>query len=123
MKTLTTFEDIFNRLIKEYGGKKVLITTGQQGLNLANFQASIDKIIIKPLNKKQSQKWTNSKQKVGLIILQEKRNNNYTSVLKIPFILGFYTMKAVFSKKGVTIKTMDLDFNIKKYALSRKKGA
>ncbi|MFP4661093.1 MAG: hypothetical protein ACLFPF_02790 [Halanaerobiales bacterium] len=111
MRELTTFEDVFNRLYKDYRGKYVNITTSQEGITLTNFHTSIDNIEIKPLNKSQSKKWHKSGNQVGLIIVQDKHSKNN---INIPFLLGFNTMKAAFLKDGVVIKTMGIEFIIKK---------
>ena len=115
---LSTFEDIYNKLIKDYCGKSVEINTKQNGLTITTFETHIDKIIIRPFNKKSSKKWSDNK-KVGLIIIQKRKKNKLSSTIKIPFILGFDTMTTTFLKQGVNIKTLDMEFNIKK--LSDKK--
>lgn len=120
MKKLTTFEDIFNKLVEDYQGETVEVKTRQDGVNIASFRTRINNIVIKPLNKRQSRKWSKSGAKIGLIIVQEKRNRTR---FNIPFILGFNTMKAVFLKSGVTIKTLNMEFIIKKEKARKKQLA
>ncbi|MFP4015917.1 MAG: hypothetical protein ACLFUI_02690 [Halanaerobiales bacterium] len=110
MRELTTFEEVANKLYKDYRGAMVNITTRQAGITLASFQTSIENIEIKPLNKSQSKKWNKDGKKVGLIVVQDKHSRNN---LNIPFILDFNTMKATFLKTGVVIKTLDMEFIIK----------
>lgn len=116
MRKITTFEDVFNRLIKSFQGKMIEIKTKQSGINISHFSTHIDNIVIKPTAKKTDNKSTNKK--TGVISLQKKKGNHYTTVLNIPFILGFNTMQAYFTDNGALIKTLDLEFKIKK--LSKK---
>jgi len=120
MKRLTTFEDIFNQLLKDYRGFTVEVETRQDGVRISCFQTTIDNIVIKPLDKQYHKKWHTRGQKVGLITIKERFNNNN---LNIPFILGFNTMNAVFLTNGVTIKTLNLEFTIKKLSKQRKQLA
>jgi hypothetical protein len=110
MIRLNTFEDIFNKLMIEYRGKKVEINTRQDGVNIASFITTIDNIQIQPLNKTQK----DNRKKVGLIKIQNRKKTQKKTSINIPFILGFNTMNAVFLKNGVTIKTMNMEFIIKK---------
>lgn len=123
MKKLTTFEDIFNKLIKDYGKKEVEISIKQNGLNISNFITIIDHVIIKPLKESDAKNWNVKDKKVGLIVLQRKSEEKYYTRVKIPFSLGFNTMSAVFLKNGVTIKTFNIEFNIKKYPVNKKRLA
>lgn len=111
MKRLTTFEDVFNILTDDYMGLKVEVETRQDNLNITNFTTTIDDIIIKPLNKMQSKKWNKEGKKIGLIVFKEKSRK---VSFNIPFILGFNTMNAVFLKNGVIIKSLNMEFIIKK---------
>ncbi len=120
MKRLTTFEDIFNQLLKDYRGFTVEVETRQDGVRISRFQTNIDNIVIKPLTKQCYKKWPTRGQKVGLIVIKEVFTNNN---LNIPFLLGYNTMNAVFLKNGVTIKTLNLEFAIKKVSKQRKQLA
>lgn len=111
MKRLTTFEDVFNKLTDDYMGLKVEVETKQDNLNITNFTTTIDDIIIKPLNKMQSKKWNKEGKKIGLIVFKEKSRK---VSFNIPFILGFNTINAVFLKNGVIIKSLNMEFIIKK---------
>ena len=123
MTTLTTFEDVFNRLITEYKDLRIEISIKQNGLHLATFYFKLYDIKIKPLNKKQRKtinfnqkkyKKTNpNKNKIGLIILYGNQKQQSKAKVKIPFALGFNTMKASFSQKGATINSLGLDIIIK----------
>ena len=117
MIQLSTFEEIFNKLYEDYIGEKVSVITKQDGVNISSFQTSIDNIDIKPLNKKQSKKWTKKGEKIGLIVIQEKYSKNK---FNIPFLLGFNTMKAAFLKNGVIINSLDMEFIIKKTSSKKK---
>ncbi|MFW5971861.1 MAG: hypothetical protein ACOCRL_00075 [Bacillota bacterium] len=120
MTQLSTFEEIFNKLSKEFKGKQVNIVTKQDGIKITSLKTTVDDINIKPLNKRQSKKWNKLGHKIGLIIISEKYNNNE---INIPFILGFNTMKATFLKNGATIKSLDMEFLIKRVEKSRRKLA
>jgi hypothetical protein len=122
MKKLTTFEDIFNKLIEDYSGHTVQISSKQDGLNITDTKTKIRKVKIKPLNKKRSRKWNKNGKKVGLLIIKGK-NFFKTTTINIPFLLGFNTMKAVFLKNGVTIKTYNMEFTIKKVSNEKKHTA
>lgn len=117
MLQLSTFEEIFNKLYDEYKDQKVKVTTKQEGIKISSFQTTIHKIEIKPLNKKQSKKWTNKENKVGLIIIKEKYSHNN---FNIPFLLGFNTMDATFLSDGVIINSLNMEFVIKKTKAKRK---
>lgn len=119
MKRLTTFEDIFNLLLKDYRGFNVEVEIKQDGVQISCFRTTIDNIVIKPLEKRHQKKWVNKGRQVGLMVIKESYNNN----LNIPFILGFNTMDAVFLKNGVTISTLNLEFVIKKKSKQKKKLA
>ena len=119
MKKLTTFEEIFNKLIEEYSGHIVSIKAKQDGVNITDTKTKIKKVKIKPLNKRQSKKWHKENKKVGLIIIRGK-NFLRTTTINIPFLLGFNTMKAVFLKDGVTIKTYNMEYTIKKISNKRR---
>ena len=119
MKKLTTFEDIFNKLIKDYSDHMVEIKARQDGVSITDTKTRIKDIKIKPLNKRKSKKWHKKGKKVGLIIIKG-RNFFKTTTVKIPFLLGYNTMKAVFLKKGATIKTYDMEFTIKKISDKKK---
>ncbi|MFW6029812.1 MAG: hypothetical protein ACOCRO_06110 [Halanaerobiales bacterium] len=110
MINLSTFEDIFNKLIDLYQGKEVELISKQDNIIISNFTLTISKITIKPLSKRQSKKWTRDGKKVGLIIIQDKNTKTY---FNIPFILGFNTMKATFLKNGARIKSLKMEFLIK----------
>ncbi len=116
MKKLKNFEDIFNKLIEEYKGTKVEITAKQDGVIISTYNTIIKDIRIKPLNKIKSKKWDKSEHKIGLIIIKEKKFNK----TNIPFMLDFNTMEAIFLKKGVSIKTFNLEFNIVKISSRQK---
>lgn len=119
MKKLTTFEDVFNKLIKDYCGHMVEIKAIQDGVNITDTKTRIKDIKIKPLSKRQSKKWHKKGKKVGLIIIKG-RNFFKTTTVSIPFLLGYNTMKAVFLKKGATIKTYDMEFTVKKISDKKK---
>lgn len=112
MTNLSTFEDIFNKLIVDYQGQQVQVVTKQNGIPIANFRTTIDNIKIKPLKEGQAEK------KIGLIIVNEKDNKNN---FNIPFTLGFNTMEGIFIKNSVIIRTLDMEFIIKRK--NRKKSA
>ncbi len=107
MERLTTFEDIFNKLITDFQGEMVEIFTRKEGMEIARFLIQIDEIAIKPLKQ-------NSK--IGLIVIRESSKNLYNTTVNIPFPLGFNTMSAVFLEQGVTIKSLDMEYIIKKKA-------
>ena len=111
MKRLSTFEDIFNKLLQDYRGVETVVEIRQDQIKITNFITTIDRISIKPLSKKQSQKWTKGCEKIGLMIIQQRNQKN---TVHIPFILGFNTMNAVFMKKGVIIKTLNMEFIFKR---------
>lgn len=111
MERLTTFEDIFNKLLEEYRGVEVEVVTKQDGLIISCFTTTLNNILIKPLNKKQSKKWSQQGEKIGLLVIEAKKNKN---TFNIPFILGYNTMNAVFLSNGATIQTLELEFVIKK---------
>lgn len=111
MVQLSTFEEIFNKLYEDYKGEKVNVISKQDGVKIASFQTCIDRIDIKPLNKRQSKKWNKNGEKIGLIIIKEKCSNNN---FNIPFLLGFNTMRATFLKNGVIINSLKMEFVIKK---------
>lgn len=111
MINLSTFEDIFNKLVELYQGKYVDVVSKQDNITISNFSLKIDNIKIKPLSKRKSKKWNEKGQKVGLIVISAK---NLKNSFNIPFILGFDTMKATFIKDGVRIKSLDIEFLIKK---------
>ncbi|ACL70946.1 hypothetical protein [Halothermothrix orenii] len=117
MKRLTTFEDIFNKLIKEYKGKRVEIQTSQNGVPIASLTTRIEDIVIKPVNRKKIKKWNSDGRKIGLMVIQEKNKQNRIS---IPFKLGYNTMEAIFLKNGVTIKSLDMKFIIKRYGRKKR---
>lgn len=117
MKELSTFEEIFNKLYEDYQGENVNVITKQDGIDITNFQTIINNIDIKPLNKRQSKKWNQQGEKVGLIVIQEKYSKNK---FNIPFLLGFNTMKATFLKNGVIINSLNMEFIIKKTKKSKK---
>ncbi|MEJ6952606.1 hypothetical protein [Natronospora cellulosivora (SeqCode)] len=117
MITLSTFEDVFNKLVELYQGKEVEVISKQDDVHIANFLINIDNISIKPLSKKKSKKWNKSGHKVGLIIVKAKKSGNS---FNIPFLLGFNTMKATFLKDGVSIKSLNMEFIIKKARKKRK---
>ena len=119
MKKLTTFEDVFNKLIKDYCGHMVEIKAIQDGVNITDTKTRIKDIKIKPLSKKKKKKWHKKGKKVGLIIIKG-RNFFKTTTVSIPFLLGYNTMKAVFLKKGATIKTYDMEFTVKKISDKKK---
>ena len=120
MKNLSTFEDIFNQLLKEYRGLDTIVEIRQANIKITKFATTIDHIFIKPLSQKQSQKWKKGREKIGLIIIQQRDKKN---TVQIPFILGFHTMNAVFIKNGVTIKTLNMEFIIRKNGKLRKRLA
>lgn len=115
MDKLSTFEDIFNKLFLEYKGIKVEVRVKQDGIEIASFITNIDNIIIKPLNKK----YRKSK-KIGLIVIQEEKEKTR---FNIPFILDFNTMYALFLKNAVHIKSMNMEFIIKRKAAQKEKTA
>ena len=119
MTKLTTFENVFNELINNFLGKKVVIFVKQQGLELASYALKIHKIKIEPHNNSYQNNGTNNKQ-LGLIVIQEKSNHNQ---IKIPFLLGFNTMQAVFDTKGASIKTLNFTFCIKEQKTKQLKKA
>lgn len=105
MTTLSTFEDIFNKLIVEYQNQQVTVLTKQNGIPIANFQTTIENIIIQPLEE------NSSGNKIGLMVVNEKNNKNN---FNIPFTLGFNTMEGIFIKDGAIIKTLDIEIIIRK---------
>ena len=111
MTKLSTFEDVFNKLLEDYQGNEVEVINKHDDITIAKFLTSIDKVSIKPLSKRQSKKWNKKGQKVGLIIITAKGSKNS---FNIPFILGFDTMKATFLKDGVRIQSLNMEFLIKK---------
>ncbi|MGM0409863.1 MAG: hypothetical protein ACQEQF_03790 [Bacillota bacterium] len=113
MKKLSTFEDIFNKLIKDYINQEVEIESKQNGLKITKLKTKIKKIEIIPLNKRKSKKWCKSNKKVGLIKITGRKLIKST-VINIPFLLGFNTMEAHFTQKGVHIKTYNMEFVIRK---------
>ncbi|HHU91846.1 MAG TPA: hypothetical protein GXZ20_01755 [Halanaerobiaceae bacterium] len=117
MLQLSTFEDIFNKLHEDYQDQRVQVITKQDGIRISSFQTTIHRIEIKPLNKKESKKWTDQGKKIGLIILKEKYSNNSFS---IPFILGYNTMAATFLKDGVVINSLNMEFIIRKIKARKK---
>ncbi|QTL99509.1 hypothetical protein GM661_16905 [Iocasia frigidifontis] len=116
MDKLSTFEDIFNKLFFEYKGIRVGVRVKQDGIEIANFITHIDNIVIKPLNKKYSK----GNKRIGLIVIQEKKGEN---CFNIPFILDFNTMYALFCKNGVNIKSMNMEFVIKRKTAQSEKSA
>lgn len=117
-----TFEEIFNKLIKNFQGEQVEVNLSQQGINLANFMFKIEEIKIKPLpDRKQKRKWSPDDNKIGVIIIRENKNSQKN--VKIPFLLGYNTMQAVFSNKGVTINSLNINYIIKKCSYPGQKGA
>ncbi len=113
MKKLTTFEDIFNKLANEYIESEVEIESRQKGVEITKLKTKINKIEIIPLNKKKSKKWCKTGKKVGLIKISGKKRIK-SATINIPFLLGFDTMEAYFSNKGVHIKTYNMQFIIRK---------
>ncbi|MFW6266283.1 MAG: hypothetical protein ACOC21_01830 [Halanaerobiales bacterium] len=122
MKKLSNFEDIFNKIIKEFQGKEVEISSRQDGVNITTMTSTIVSVRIKPLSKRKSKKWNKKGQKVGLIIISGRKKWRKTKI-NIPFLLGYNTMEAVFLKKGATIKTFDMEFTIKKKAAQKRQLA
>lgn len=116
MDKLSTFEDIFNKLFFEYKGIRVEVRVKQDGIQIANFITHIDNIIIKPLNKK----YREGSKRIGLIVIQEDKEK---TCFNIPFILDFNTMYALFFKNGVNIKSMTMEFVIKKKTAQSEKSA
>lgn len=115
MQRLTTFEDIFNKLVKDFEGHAVQVESKQNGITITSLSTIIDSIYIQPVKK--SLKKT---KKMGVLVIQEKSKKNR---IKIPFILGFHTMEAVFLKKGVIIKSLNREFTIKKQSSWQKRLA
>ena len=111
MKKLSTFEDIFNKLLQDYQGRTVEVETRQNGVRLSSFITTIDEIKIKALDKKNCKKWSVDNKHIGLLLIEEGFKN---SKFSIPFILGFNTMQAIFLENGATISSLNLEYIIKK---------
>jgi len=123
MIELTTFEDIFNKLISDYLGTTVEIKNKNKGLSITTLITTIDRIYIKPLENNTNKKWRKNNKKTGVIVIDRKINAQYQTIANIPFLLGINTMKAVFFKSGVIIKTFDIEFTIKKLVANQKRLA
>ncbi|MFW6238359.1 MAG: hypothetical protein ACOC5A_03910 [Halanaerobiales bacterium] len=117
MEKITTFEDVFNKIIDSFKGQRVEIHTRQEGISLARLSTRVDRITINPAED------FSEKKKIGLISLQRKVNNHFETAVNIPFILGFDTMQAYFTNQGSLIKTLNLEFKIRKTAERKKRLA
>lgn len=113
MKKLSTFEDIFNKLYREYKDKDVEVKTMHNELIIANFVTTINDITIIPIEKNINR--DPQQNHMGLIKIENISHNNFS----IPFVLGFNTMEALFFKNGVTIKSNNIKFIIKKINTQR----
>ncbi len=123
MIELTTFEDIFNKLINDYLGTTVEIRNKNKGLNITTLITAIDRIYIKPLKNSTNNYWRKNNKKTGVIVIAQKNDDQYQAFVNIPFLLGINTMQAVFFKSGVIIKTFDMEFSIKKLVAKQKRLA
>ncbi len=123
MQKLTTFEDIFNKLIDDYLKDTVKIENKKNGLIITSLITNIDKIYIKPLPDNKEKKWTKDNKKTGSIVIASKNNNKYHTIVNIPFLLGLNTMNAIFMKEGANIKTFAMEFSIKKLSSNQKQLA
>ena len=110
MLQLSTFEDIFNKLHEDYQDQRVQVITKQDDIRISSFQTTIHRIEIKPLNKKESKKWTDQGKKIGLIILKE----NIVIIASVsPLSLVIIPWQPLL-KDGVVINSLNMEFIIRK---------
>ncbi|MFW5991906.1 MAG: hypothetical protein ACOCQN_01795 [Halanaerobiaceae bacterium] len=106
MKTMTTFEDVFNELYSIFYQKTVQIIIRKNGMQLTSIITRVDQIKIKPAANCSDK----TDHKTGMIIIQCKNKNNYVPVVSIPFKLGFNTMNAFFNNKRALVRSFDVEF-------------
>lgn len=117
MEKITTFEDVFNRMIETFKGTQVEVLTRREGISLSRLSTRVDRVTINPVE------CTANGKKIGVISIQKKINNHFETAANIPFILGFDTMQAYFTEKGSLIKTLDLEFKIRNTAEKKRRLA